>query len=202
MNSKKKLSRRNFIQAVGGSVPTLTLMLPQATTGTGTESTPAKFTPVDLSGHFTASSSDFGPREQARDLSQEATKDRLIRMPEGKQVFRGIPFWLGPGDVKKKSWAVLSTRATPWTTRRLEIPVQFKSGFLCLAQFCDWDENEVPAPGEDKLEKVGQRLAELVIVYEDGSKAALPIRRRFEVNPPSTSWGHLSFASLPHLQDA
>ena|SRR6185369_13082596 len=57
----------------------------------------------------------------------------------------------------------------------------------------DWDPNERPAPGQDVIERVGQLLAEAVLVYGDGSEQRLPIRRGFEVNSPSIDWGHLCF---------
>jgi hypothetical protein len=52
------------------------------------------------------------------------------------------------------------------------------------------------------MEKVGQCLGQAVLVYEDGSEHSQPLRRRFEVNAPSTEWGHLSFASVTHEKDA
>jgi hypothetical protein len=207
MNAKNNWSRRNFIQTISGTMPTLALMLhktpasamPQ--TGAGGNRFSDKFIPLDLSRYFTASPSDFGPRQRAKELSREAREDGLIRVPAGQQTFRGIPFVLGPEGVKKKSWVVLSTRSTSWIAQDLEIPLQQRCGYVCLAHFCDWDENETPSPGEDAFEKVGQRLADVVMVYEDNGQKDFPIRRRFEVNSPSTVWGHLSFVALPHRQD-
>jgi hypothetical protein len=40
------------------------------------------------------------------------------------------------------------------------------------------------------------------LIYDDGPGPKLPVRRRFEVNPPSILWAHLCYAALPHLQDA
>ena len=123
-------------------------------------------------------------------------------MPGGTQTFRGIPFLLGPSDTKRKSWIALDVRRSSWAVPSCEITLQKKAGFICLAQFCDWDENEDPPPHQDVIEKVGQRLADVIFVYEDGTESALPLRRRFEVNSPSVHWGHLSFAAVPHRQDA
>ena len=50
------------------------------------------------------------------------------------------------------------------------------------------------------MEKVGQTLAEAVLVFEDGTEKALPIRRRFEVVSPNPS-PHLPYAALPHRKD-
>jgi hypothetical protein len=207
-SSQKDWSRRNFLQTVGAGVPTLKLMLEGANGGAGQGPGPSpkfdaeKFTPIELGRYFNASPADFGPREPAKGLGGEAAKDGLLRTPAGEQNFRGIPFLLGPEGVEKKRWIALSARASAWTTHSLEIPLLQRAGFLCLTAFCDWDKNETPPPGEDVAEQIGQRLAEAVLVYEDGGEKALPIRRRFEVNSPTYSWGHLSYASLPHLQDA
>ena len=76
-----------------------------------------------------------------------------------------------------------------------------KVGFVCFAQFSDWDPNETPPPDEDVEEKVGQHLADVVMIFEDGRQEVQRIRRRFEVNSPSTEWGHLSFAALAHIAD-
>jgi hypothetical protein len=204
MNSNSHWSRRDFIQSMSGALPTLALVQNTSSTPqsmTGTEAAVSKFSPIDLSSFFTASPLDFGPREKAKGLSRTSAQDGLIRLPAGKQVFRGIPFMLGPAEVKEKAWLVLSSQAAAWATHSVEILLHQKARFICLTQFCDWDDNEEPKPGDDAVEKVGQRLADAVLTYEGGKEAILPIRRRFEVNSLSTPWGHLSFASLPHRQD-
>jgi hypothetical protein len=201
-------SRRNFLQTVGAGVPTLKLMLNGESSGgfqakeSDFKYVPAKFTPLDLSSYFTASSRNFGSREKAKELGGDSARDGLIRTPGGKQNLQGIPFLLGPEGIEKKSWAVLSTAGHPWATRRLEVPIGRTAGSICLASFCDWDENETPPPGSDAAEKVGQRLADAVFVYEDASEKSLPVRRRFEVNASTYPWGHLSFCSVPHRKDA
>ena len=189
---------------MGGTLPTLALVptdswSPKPTAET--EVSTARVSAIDLSSFFTASPAEFGPREKAKRLSHASAQDGLIRLPAGKQVFRGVPFVLGPAEVDKKAWVVLGLQPAAWMTRLVEIPLSQKAGFICLAQFCDWDENEEPNPREDVIEKVGQRLADVVLRYEDGQEVVLPIRRRFEVNSLSTVWGHLSFASVPHRQD-
>jgi hypothetical protein len=207
MTDHTRLSRRSFLQAVSGTLPTLTMVNQRhlATSGTATtspENSSNKFTPLDLTSHFTASSSDFGPRDQAKGLNPQSGKDGLIRMPSGKQTFRGIPFLLGPNDTRSKSWIVLNQKRKSWSAASCEIALQGTAGFICLAQFCDWDINENPPPHQDVIEQVGQHLADAVFLYEDGTETTLPLRRRFEVNSPSTAWGHLSFAAMPHRQDS
>src|SRR5574337_1035453 len=195
-------SRRNFLQTVGVGVPTLKLMLGGTSAGLGQATNspppydPVKFTPVDLTRQFNCSPADFGPRERAKRMSGDVAGDGLLRTPAGEQNFQGIPFLLGAEGVEKKRWIVLSTRASSCASRSLEIPVGQRAGFLCFTAFCDWDETETEPSSEDVPEKVGQRLADVVLVYDDGSEKALPIRRRFEVNSPTSPWGHLPFAAL------
>ncbi|PYV44595.1 MAG: hypothetical protein DMG06_05885 [Acidobacteria bacterium] len=203
MNSQGGWSRRNFLQTMGGAVPTLKLLLEapaDRANPLGSEKG-GKFKPIDLTPYFTSSPLDFGPRPQAKELGGASAQDGLIRTPTGKQDFRGIPFWLGPEGTKERSWVVLSNRNSGGTKQSIEVPIKQKASFLCLAGFCDWDENEHPSPNQDVIEKVGQKLAEAIFVYEDGTEKVLPIRRRFEVNAPSISWGHQSFASLAHVED-
>ncbi|MBZ5564617.1 MAG: CehA/McbA family metallohydrolase [Acidobacteriia bacterium] len=206
-NSKRNWSRRNFLQTVGAGVPTLSLVMhgTNAATNGGAGKEPSvaseKFTPVELGPHYSASPTEFGPREQARGLSGDPNRDGLLRTAVGEQSCRGIPFGLGPEGLSTKRWLALSKREVAWTKREVEIPVGQRAGFVCLAAFCDWDKNEAPPPGEDAAENVGQRLGEVVLVYEEGGEATLPIRRRFEVGAPTIPWGHLCFAALSQQAD-
>lgn len=196
-------TRRDFLRTGSVVVPTLKRMLagdaaaPVGQDESGSPADPDKFAPVELSSYFNASSSDFGPRDRARDMGGPSKQDGLIHTPSGKQNFRGIPFLLGPEGSQAKSWILLSQRA-----ETVDVVVGQKAGSICLAQFCDWDPNETPIAEQDVYEQVGQRLADLVIVYDDGREETMPIRRRFEVNAPSVDWGHLSFAALAHTADA
>ena len=153
------------------------------------------FEPLDINRFFNASATDFGAREPMRSRAE----DGLIRTPGGKQQMRGIPFLMGSGDVKTKSWVGLSTRSTPWSRPSVEIPVGRKGAYVCLAQFCDWDSHELRPSGIDDIERVGQVLAEAVFRYDEGEQV-LQIRRRFEVGAPSIPWGHWNFLSSTHAQ--
>src|SRR6476620_11572015 len=160
-------------------------MLQAVGRGAASDASSAAFTPIDINSLFNASATDFGPREMIRSHSA----DGLIRTPSGKQQMRGIPFLLGSGDVRQKSWIALSTQAAPWTSASIAIPIGRKSPFVCLAQFCDWDDHELHPSGVEDIERVGQLLAEAVFRY-DGGESVIPIRRRFEVGAPSIPWGH------------
>src|SRR5439155_4147103 len=140
-------SRRRFLQTVGTGVPTLTVLLNEPHAGPGLPAGPgatasAKFTPIDLSAFFNCSAKDFGPRERAKRLGGDSARDGLVRVPGGKQSLLGVPFWLGPEGVERKSWLALSARTSSMTARSQSIPVGKKGGFVCLASFCDWDPGE------------------------------------------------------------
>jgi hypothetical protein len=207
----RRQSRRGFLRTASLTGPAVTLALSSGLPLTPEAGRPEKLlvtkkaTPLDLSPYFTASASDVGLREQAKQLRGESKQDGLIRTPGGPQVFRGLPFLLGPAGVQSKSWLVLSNLQEPWATAAAEItlpPVPGKTSYLCLAGFCDWDANETPPDHVgDAREQVGQRLAQATLVYQDGGSRALSIRRRFEVNAPTTFYGHLCFAAVPHLKD-
>ena len=197
-------TRRSFLQTVGVTAPTLSLVLERAASA-GQASAPAlseKSTPVDLGRFFNASSRDFGPREQARRLGGEIAGDGLLRTPAGRQTLRGLPFRLGPDSLDEKRWVLLSTRPGPGAARSVEVPLDQPARFVCLATFCEWDEGEGPGRARDAGERVGETLAEVALVHDDGRETRLPLRRRFEVHSPSYSWGRMAFASRPHRMDA
>jgi hypothetical protein len=120
-----------------------------------------------------------------------------------------MPFWLDPEGVEQKSWLILSTRTAKGTIPSTEIEVRNKASFVCLAQFCDWDPVEEedywtprqPPPDLDDLQDIGRLLAEAIMVLEDGSEHRFPIRRRFEVDPPTFLGDHSCSMALPHQRD-
>jgi hypothetical protein len=185
MEIGKNTTRRNFLEAMSAA-PSLAFLAAGA--GQVQAAAAKKFTPVDLSSHFDHS------RPALVKFFGESSRDDLARIPTGSQQLRGIPFLLGPGG-DAKSWLVMREQ-----TVEVPLPGQ-KAGYVCLAQFCDPFEAEMLKDGEEEVDVVGARLADAVLVYADGSEEVSPIRRRFEVNPPSFSWGQLCFAALPHRHD-
>src|SRR5438093_430249 len=199
------LSRRQFLLATGGVVPTVSQVI-----GEGKEKSPTvpgygreaseKCTTIDLANYFNASAKKFGARTRPRLVGEEEARVGLVRVPGGKRSLRGIPFWLGSEDVEKKSWIVLSTQPGLLALKHVEIPLQRAAHYICLASFCDWDRNEAPLPGQDAFEQVGQVLANVILIYEDGSQHILPIRRRYETSSYVVQWDRLSagcYAALP-----
>jgi hypothetical protein len=199
MDDSSNWSRRGFLNGLGATVPMLQLL--PAAAQPAVAPADARFTPVNLSRHFNASAAEFGSRTKARGLTG-AAEDGLVRIPNGAQRFRGIPFQFGVEGVQDRNRIALSTSGDAWANRQVDIPIRAKATFVCLAAFCDWDENETPAPGADVFEQVGQHLADAVLVYDDGSEHRFPIRRRFEVNAVTTPWGHQCFTAVPASAEA
>lgn len=207
-NTRDGFSRREFLYRVGAGVPTLSLAAENAAVARPTGSPePAaasdKFTPIDLSAHFNASPRDLGPRDRARAfLGGEAEKDGLVRTLGGNRRLQGAPFRLRPEGSNQKFWVGLSTETRGWTTPAIEVKLDKKAHYICIASFCDWDPDETPAPGDIAIENLGQELASCVLLYEDGGRHESPLRRRFETNSPREAWGHLSAAALPPVKFA
>jgi len=165
-------------------------------TGQATRCDGGKFTLIDLSAHFNSSSREFGTREMAALIGGECVHDCLIRVSTGSRDLQGIPFILGSADLQSKGWLVLSSKTSPTVASGMDIALGKQANFLCVASFCDFDANESPQPGHDVFQKVGQRLANVTLIYEDGEICVLPIRRRFETNAALEFWGHVSFAAM------
>lgn len=212
MAPSQEWKRRSFLQTAVG-VPTLSL-LPVGAAAAATTAVadpagvPTKFVPVELSRYFNASPIDFGPHSRARAFS----KDGLIPTPSGIQSLRGVPFSMAKEEGShNKRWLALSKQSKAWTTASVEMPLQQKATYICLVNFCDWIPTPVHdgisqsyfpqgAETDDEIKRLGQLLAEVVLVYEDGEERALSIRRRFEVNTPSTPWNDDAFAAIRHYE--
>lgn len=199
---EKHWSRRDFLRTVSAGIPSLSLVAAGGNLQAKNEAGPYrgydqnKFTPLDLTAHFNCSAVDFGSRLQAKALGNESASDGLTRTPAGQQVFRGIPFSLGPEGGQSKQWLQLSTRSAQEATRSVQLAVEKSVGFVCVASFCDWDKNENVPEDIDAFEQIGKQLADLVFVYEGGVEKNLPLRRRFELDAPAIWWGHFPYSCL------
>ena len=194
------MNRRTWIETIAAGGATLRLMFQTtlATAADGAQKNADKFTTIDCSRWFSASSTDLGARSQATRLWVRPAEDDLIQAPEGEQNFRGLPFSLGSGRGDEKAWIALCRSGAPWSRTSAEVSVQRRVSFLCLAQFCDWDSSAASSPAVDAMEPAGQHLADAIFVYEDGSEHPVPIRRRFEVDSLAVPWGRLCFNAVPH----
>jgi hypothetical protein len=103
-------------------------------------------------------------------------------MPRGRQTLWGIPFRLGPKDLKAKGLLALGNE-NPKTS----IPLKGTATHLCFLHFCNLPEDpEANTAG-------GEKLADYTLEYRDGTRHVQPIRRRFEINAFAGGWGHLAF---------
>jgi hypothetical protein len=211
------IERRSFLGGLAGA-PSLRLLLeggaaPSGAGAAAEEDANGRFTPVDLTAPYTGSSKEFGPHDgdllrisklifplSMVEWEFGSHDGDLLRMPSGRLSLRGIPFHLGPADVEKNSWILLSTRSAPGHTARAEVAIGASARYVCLAQFCDWDPHLDQVTDPEAVPKVGRVLAEVSLVYEDGGEHRFPIRHRFEVNPPSIQWGLYAFRSVAHPQ--
>ena len=149
----------------------------------------ATFTSVDLSSWFNA------PRLVQPSPWHPRIQEGLAGLPEGEQVFWGIPFVLGAGQATG-SWIQLKDAA-------VSIPVSANEPitFVVLAHFCDASFDPArPEVAPGIVTRPGEKLADYALVYSDDSEHAQPIRRRFEINEV-IEWGQLPFAARVHTKD-
>jgi hypothetical protein len=200
---KEGISKRAFLQSVSAGVPSMLAFSqtpPAQEGGMRDGAVTRKATPIDCSNRYTASSTDLGPRAQAAALATDSRQDKLIRLPGGDRALRGIPFRLGPEDVRRKSWIAVSRGGGAWTTAQVDISVDRAAAFVCMAAFCDW--KTTAADDADLSWARGQHLADLTLTFTDGSEQRYPVRRGFEVNPPWVGFGELCYRAVPHREAA
>jgi hypothetical protein len=124
---------------------------------------------------------------------------KLKGLPDGHQTFWGVPFDLGSGE--GNCWLVLKQGAEDVT-----LGLSHTASYLVIAHFCDesHDPEGRAQPADYKVgvvSRLGQHLADYVLVYADQSTHTQPIRRRFEVGEAMTAWGQRAFAARPHVED-
>ena len=150
-----------------------------------------KFTPVDLS-HLCCLTPEGAAPPWHPDLAA-----RLAGLPAGAQTFWGIPFLLQPEGGPR--WLELASQA-------VTVALPERAQYLVLAHFCNasvtaQELEQAPDLRLGYVTRPGEKLADYVLVYADGSEHRQAIRRRFEVNEPALQWGQLAFAARPHTRD-
>jgi hypothetical protein len=106
--------------------------------------------------------------------------EAVRKFPEGRQQPWGIPFLMAKG---KGPRVILVAKGQPDVTIRL----RGQADFLCLLH--EWRQLPETIKSEDPCE--GLVVAEYELAYADGTKAAVPVRGRFEVNmaeSPGPAW--------------
>lgn len=194
MRSHPDVTRRGFLGSVAAG-PTLGLLSVSAAAEpvTGDHATSDhKFTPVDLSSHYSASSVDFKLPNHPSTVSPES-----LRTPTGLNRLRGIPFLFGDRRNGGRDWLAISKAGQQGARERVEISVRRPAAFVCLAQFCDWPSERGNSPDPERFEPIGEVIATVIFAYGDGTEEVFPVRRRFEANTPSIAWGHFCFTASP-----
>lgn len=148
--------------------------------------------PIALTDAWNASDADVADRFDP--LYRQA----LERLPDGDQVFRGIPFSLGARS-KVRRWLLLDREVT------IDLRGHGRASHLVVAHFADsWRDPAGARPAGTPLGWViaaGEPLARYELVGADGRSQVLEVRRRFEINDGIIGWGFLPFAAVGHRRD-
>ena len=113
-------------------------------------------------------------------------------LPVGRQVFRGLPFQIGPPvTAAGPCFLRLAGGDEPVT-----LPVGGQTAYHVIFAH-RLLESRLPDGGP-----LGEVVAHYVVTYDDGSQERLAVRDRFEIATAPTAWGQLPFLAVPDLPDA
>ena len=125
-------------------------------------------------------------------------RQALERLPDGDQVFRGIPFCLGMRSLGRR-WILLDREIT------IDLRGYGPASHLVVAHFADsWRDPSGARPSGAPVGWVlpaGERLARYELVDADGRTEVMDVRRRFEINDGIIGWGSLPFTAVGHRRD-
>jgi hypothetical protein len=121
----------------------------------------------------------------------------IPRLPDGEQVFRGLPFCLGSRTAGRR-WLLLD--------RAVTVDLRGLSGsHLVVAHFSDSarDAGGRRAPGTPVgwVLPAGELLARYEVAGVDGRTHAVDVRRRHEIDDGIIGWGFLPFVAVGHRSD-
>ena len=124
----------------------------------------------------------------------------LARLPDGAQVFRGLPFALGRRAAGRR-----------WLLADRDIEVALPGGaasqgsHLVIAHFSDSWRNAAgerePGTPVGWVLPTGEPLAAYELLFANGSVRTVTVRRRFEIADGIIGWGFLPFAAVGHRMD-
>jgi len=112
----------------------------------------------------------------------------------GENVIRGIPFHLGDAEGNN----ILSLKDGV-VTLNFDAPV--RCSYLvfihtALTRRDAPDEDGITRPSRGRI-ILGDKVADYVLLYEDGSEQSVPIRRRFAIGEIRKDWGDECFEAVP-----
>jgi hypothetical protein len=135
---------------------------------------------------------------QVADRFHPLYRQAFERLPDGDQVFRGIPFSLGMRSMARR-WILLDREVT------IDLRGYGPASHLVVAHFSDsWRDVNGGRPSGTPIGWVvpaGERLARYELVGADGRTEVVDVRRRFEINDGIIGWGFLPFAAVGHRAD-
>jgi hypothetical protein len=152
-----------------------------------------KFTPINLSG-FLEEYSDTD------NLWSIDTLNGIKNLPFGKQEFWGIPFKISNSNSTKKLAIINKNK------KELELPLNNRADYLIFAHFCDSRSSQTSIAGQTSdyfkpfITAPGELIANYNLIFSDGTKYEVPVRRRFEINQLRTTWGQNGFSSRSHIE--
>ncbi|HEU5314724.1 MAG TPA: CehA/McbA family metallohydrolase [Chloroflexota bacterium] len=147
------------------------------------------FAPVPLDGELDETRP---PRERRwQPLLEAALRD----LPAGERRFWGIPFQLAPeGD--GPAWVLVDRPRT----LALDGGASGVS-HVVFVHTCGLPATATANVLPDPIVHAGERVADYVLVYTDGSEHRQPIRWRFEINGGPATFGLRAFAARPNQMD-
>ncbi len=120
----------------------------------------------------------------------------VSRLPDGRQVFHGLPFDLGPGSSGRR-WILVDAPVT------IELPGGEPASHVVVAHLCDtWRDDAGGRPeglAVGHVVPAGEPLARYTVVDRSGRTTSRVIRRRVEIADGILGWGMVAFAAIPHL---
>jgi hypothetical protein len=149
---------------------------------------------VDLGAAWNATAADVATRLHPR------YGPALARLPDGPNVFRGLPFALGSSTAGRR-WLLLDDLV------EIAVPDNGAAGVshLVVAHFCDsWFNEHGERPEGMPVGWVlpaGEPLATYTLEFADGHTRDVEIRRRFEIADGIIGWGFLPFEAVGHRAD-
>lgn len=157
------------------------------------------FIPVDLS-PYVNSGPHTGPGGELRWNENgplvrrwpSAQQPDLAGFPFGNQFFHGIPFQLiDPATNGGICWLALGRQPGVHPQMSINLPEPQHAASFIVAHFTDIESTEA---------RFGELLASYTLLFTDGERAELPVRRRIEIAGRQGTIGTQGHAALPHVE--